>query len=209
MNAQKSPLLISPASWLVFLFLLLSVLCSSAFADNQEQDSSRQTTWRWVLVASAAPTVPPNVDKRFQLSKSLNIQLGQRNGMHYRLNFLDVQYDWGKMPATINGGSVFTQTVEQTVNNPETQRLNHIFTMYRGPSGMPSGTATAGTKNATAEMGGFALKQLGAANGSGRAVMKVDFPKGLRSGDRMSIYFNSGVGLNMLNSTAEYVYEWK
>ena len=129
--------------------------------------------------------------------------------MHYRLNYLDVEYDWGKMPATINGGSVYSHTVKQKVNDPESQRLHHRFTMYRGPSGMSSGGTTAGTRTATADWGGSTIPQLGAANGSGSALMKVEVPRGLRSGDRMSIYFNSGVGIGMLNVTAEYVYEWK
>ena len=193
----------------VLMSLLLGLFCTTGFAANREQAVSQQKGWRWVLVKSARPAVPRNTDKRFELSTTLNIELGQPNGMSYRLNFLDVRYDWGKMPATLKGGTVLAQTVKQTVNNPEAQRLTHRFTMYRGPSGMSSGGTTAGTRTATVTMGGTALKQLGAPNGSGTAVMKVDIPNGLRSGDRMSVYFNSGVGIAMLNCTAEYVYEWQ
>ncbi len=193
----------------VLVFLVLGLFCTTGFAGNRAQAASGEKGWRWVLVKSAIPAVPRNTDKRFELSTTLNIDLGQQNGMSYRLNFLDVRYDWGKMPATLNGGTVLAQTVKQTVNNPDAQRLTHRFTMYRGPSGMSSGTTTAGTRTATVTMGGATLKQLGAPSGSGTAVMKVDIPRGVRPGDRMSVYFNSGVGIAMLNCTAEYVYEWR
>ena len=218
---QKAPALSNWKDWkwhitfrlfssvVVLMFLVLGVFSTTSFADNREQAASEQKGWRWVLVKSAIPKVSPNTDKRFELSTTLNIDLGQENGMSYRLNFLDVRYDWGKMPAVLNGGTVLAQTVRQTVNNPEAQRLTHRFTMYRGPSGMSSGTTTAGTRTATVTMGGTVLKQLGAPSGSGTAVMKVDIPKGIRPGDKMSIYFNSGVGIGMLNCTAEYLYEWR
>jgi len=197
------------SSLVLVIALVLGVFSTAGLAAQPAHAASPQKGWRWVLIKSAVPRVPPNTDKRFELTTSLAIDLGRPNGMSYRLNFLDVRYDWGQLPATINGGTVLAQTVKQTVNNPETQRLTHRFTMYRGPSGMSSGGTTAGTRTATVSMNGSALKQLGVANGSGSAVLKVDIPKGVRPGDRMSIYFNSGVGIAMLNCTAEYVYEWR
>ncbi len=82
------------SSLMLVIALVLGVFSTASLAAQPAHAASPQKGWRWVLIKSAVPRIPPNTDKRFELSTSLAIDLGRTNGIAMLNCTAEYVYEW-------------------------------------------------------------------------------------------------------------------
>ena len=154
---------------------------------------------------------PANTDNRFSIESACDKDKGV---LDYRLfrssgGGIEVKYSWGSMPAVLKGGEEFTLTVSQSVTKDDTMGLTHRFIVEKDASGLSLSSSASSSRIATAYINGVALASFGVKDGTCSVAMRLVMDKGVKLGQRCSIYIITGVGIGMYSRGAEFVYEWQ
>ncbi len=165
----------------------------------------------WALIGSNVPVAPANTDNRFSIESTCDKDKGI---LDYRLfrssgGGIEVKYSWGSMPAVLKGGEEFTLTVSQSVTKDDTMGLTHRFIVEKDASGLSLSSSASSSRIATAYINGVALASFGVKDGTCSVAMRLVMDKGVKLGQRCSIYIITGVGIGMYSRGAEFVYEWQ